>query len=72
MKRIVVSTTVTYNTDYDLAELKAQGITTKKQLLDYAKQNFDENSVIDVKTEIYDRYDTEAGKKKPRKGRSSY
>lgn len=72
MKRIVVSTTVTYNTDYSLEELKAEGIKTKKQLLDYAKQNFDENSVIDVKTQIYDKYDTEAGKPKPRKGRGSY
>ena len=71
-KKIVVQTTVTYSTEYDVKELKAEGITTKKRLLDYAKQNYDENSIVDFDARIHDQYDDEAGIKKPKRGRGSY
>lgn len=72
-KKIVVLTTVTYSTEYDVKELKKEfDITTKKELLDYAKQNYDENNIIDFDARIYDKYDDEAGIKKPRRGIGSY
>lgn len=71
-KKIVVHTTITYSTEYDVKELKAEGITTKKQLLDYAKQNYDENNITNFDARIHDNYDDEAGKKKPRRGQGSY
>jgi methyl coenzyme M reductase subunit C len=69
-KRIVVYTTITYSTDFDLEELKKEGIRTKKQLLEYAKQNYNEDNIVDFNAEIVDKYED-----KPnivRKGRGSY
>ena len=72
-KKIVVHTTVTYSTEYEVKELKKEfGITTKKQLLDYAKQNYDENNIIDFGARIYDQYDDEENIRKPRRGIGSY
>ena len=71
-KRIVVYTTITYSTDFDLDELKKEGITTKKQLLEYAKQNYDENSIVDFDASIHDKYDDEPKIKTVKKGRGSY
>ena len=69
-KRIVVYTTITYSTDFDLDELKKQGITTKKQLLEYAKQNYNEDNIVDFNAEIVDKYEDKP--KTVRKGRGSY
>jgi hypothetical protein len=72
-KKIVVFTTITYSTEYDLEKLKAEGVTTKKQLLDYAKQNYDENRIVDFDAKIHDKYDDEdSNRPKPRKGVGSY
>ena len=71
-KKIVVHTTITYSTEYDVKELKAQGVTTKKQMLEYAKQNYDESNIAGFDAVVYDQYDPEAGVKKPQRGRGSY
>ena len=72
-KKIVVHTTVTYSTEYEVKELKKEfGITTKKELLDYAKQNYDENNIIDFGARIHDQYDDEENIRKPRRGIGSY
>ena len=71
-KKIVVHTSITYSTEYDLNSLKAEGVTTKKQLLDYAKQNYNENNITNFDARIHDKYDDEVDIKKPRRGRGSY
>lgn len=67
--KYVVHTKITYSTEFDSDELKKLGITTKRQLLDYAKQNFDESNITAFDAEIYDKYQD---KPKPRQGKGSY
>ena len=71
-KKIVVHTTITYSTEYDVKELKAEGITTKKQLLEYAKQNYDETNITNFDASIHDKYDDDDYKRKTIRGRGSY
>jgi hypothetical protein len=55
--KYTVHTTVTYSTEFDTVELKKIGVTTKKKLLEYAKQNYDETNVTDRNATIYDQHD---------------
>lgn len=68
--KYTVHTKITYSTEFDSAELKKMGITTKKQLIEYAKQNFDESNITSFDAEIFDSSDD---KPKPtRRGTGSY
>lgn len=67
--KYTVHVQVTYSVDLDTKKL---GLKTKKELLDYAKQNyFLIGSEFDAQAKIFDSYDDEE-KIKVKRGRGSY
>lgn len=70
--KYTVHTTITYSTEFDSEELRKLGITTKKQLLDYAKQNYDERNITAFDARIHDKYDDDKPKRPARRGIGSY
>lgn len=70
MTKFTIHTTVTYSTEFDSVELRKIGIRTKKQLLAYANENYDETNVTNRNSSIYDQYDDTP--KPARKGIGSY
>lgn len=68
--KYTVHVDVSYSVDIDP---KALGIKTKKELLDYAKANYPFiGKEFDINAKIFEKYDDQPTKPKPRKGVGSY